>query len=143
MSDIEKELDPIIEEFNKSAEAEEAKKQREAYIAKHERFKTIVSDVINPTMIEYARYLNERGQNARIDIHWHFFDITFEIHGNEMRTHGYIGTLEFLQVNDKIKVVEKIRGYSTDELYNESQVTEELVKNKVINFIKKFYKVYL
>jgi hypothetical protein len=60
-----------------------------------------------------------------------------------MRTHGYIGTLEFLQVNDKIKVVEQIRGYSTDELYNESQVTVELVKNKVINFIKKFYKVYL
>jgi len=143
MSDIEKELGPIIEEFNRSAEAEEAKEQREAYIAIHERFKTLVSDVINPSMIEYVRYLNESGQNARINIHWHFFDIIFEIHGNPLRTHGIMGTLEFSQVNDKIKVVEQIRGYSTDELYNEDQITKELVKNKVVNFIKKFFQVYV
>jgi hypothetical protein len=30
-------------------------------------------------------------------IHWRFFDITFEIHGNHSRTHGYIGVLEFSQ----------------------------------------------
>ncbi len=143
MSDIEKELGPIIEEFNRSAEAEEAKKQREAYIARHERFKTLVSEVINPSMIEYVRYLNESGQNARINIHWHFFDIIFEIHGNPLRKHGTMGTLEFSQVNDKIKVVEQIRGYSTDELYNENQITKEVVKNKVVNFIKKFFQVYV
>ena len=60
-----------------------------------------------------------------------------------MRTHGIMGTLEFSQVNDKIKVVEQIRGYSTDELYNEDQITKELVKNKVVNFIKKFFQVYV
>jgi hypothetical protein len=143
MSDIEKELGPIIEEFNRSAEAEEARKEREAYIARLERFKTLVSDVINPTMIEYARYLNERGQNARINIHWHFFDIIFEVHGNPLRTHGTMGTLEFAQANDKIKVMGQICGHSTDEVYNEDQVTTELVKNKVVNFIKKFYQVYV
>ena len=143
MSDIEKELGPIIEEFNRSAEAEEARKQREANIARLERFKTLVSDVINPKMIEYAQYLNERGQNARISIHWHFFDIIFEIHGNPLRTHGTISTLEFAQVNHKIKVMEQIRGHSTDELYNEDQITQELVKNKVVGFIKKFFKVYV
>ena len=143
MSDIEKELDPILEGLNRSVEAEEAKKLREVFIARHERFKTLVSDVINPTMIEYARYLNERGQTARIIIHWHFFDITFEIHGNDLRTHGYIGTLEFSQANNRIKVVEQIRGDSIDEIYNEDLITTELVKKKVVNFIKNFYKIYV
>jgi len=101
MSDIEKELDPILED------------------------------------------LNERGQTARIIIHWRFFDITFEIHGNDLRTHGYIGILEFSQANDRIKVVEQIRGDSIVEIYNEDQITMELVKNKVVNFIKNFYKIYV
>lgn len=143
MSGIEKELDPILEDLNRSVEAEEAKKLREAFIARHERFKTLVSDVINPTMIEYARYLNERGQTARIIIHWRFFDITFEIHGNDLLTHGYIGILEFSQANDRIKVVEQIRGDSIDEIYNEDQITTELVKNRVVIFIKNFYKIYV
>lgn len=143
MSDIEKELDPILEYLNRSVEAEEAKKLREVFIARHERFKTLVSGVINPTMIEYARYLNERGQTARIIIHWRFFDITFEIHGNDLRTHGYIGILEFSQANDRIKVVEQIRGDLIDEIYNEDEITTELVKNKVVNFIKNFYKIYV
>lgn len=143
MSDIEKELDPILEDLNRSVEAEEAKKLREAFIARHERFKTLVSDVINPTMSEYARYLNERGQTARINIHWRFFDITFEIHGNDSRTHGYIGILEFSHANDKIKVGEQIRGNSVDKIYNEDQITTELVKNRVVNFIKDFYKIYV
>jgi len=143
MSDIEKELDPILEDLNRSVEAEEAKKLREVFISRHERFKTLVFDVINPTMIEYARYLNERGQTARIIIHWRFFDITFEIHGNDLRTHGYFGILEFSQANDRIKVVEQIRGDSIDEIYNEDQITTELVKNKVVNYIKNFYKIYV
>ena len=143
MSDIEKELDPILEDLNRSVEAEEAKKLREAFITRHERFKTLVSDLINPTMSQYARYLNERGQTARINIHWRFFDITFEIHGNDLRTHGYIGLLEFSQANDRIKVVEQIRGDSIDKIYNEDEITTELVKNRVINFIKDFYKIYV
>jgi hypothetical protein len=141
--DIEKELDPILEDLNRSVEAEEAKQLRETFIARHERFKTLVSDVINPTMSEYARYLNERGQTAQINIHWRFFDITFEIHGNDSRTHGYIGILEFSQVSDRIKVVEQIRGDSIDKIYNEDQITTELVKNRVVNFIKDFYKIYV
>ena len=143
MSDIEKELGPILEDLNRSVEAEEAKKLREAFITRHERFKTLVSDIINPAMSEYARYLNERGQTAQINIHWRFFDITFEIHGNDSRTQGYIGILEFSQANDKIKVVEQIRGDSIDKIYNEDQITMELVKNRVINFIKDFYKIYV
>lgn len=143
MSDIENELGPIIEKFNRSIEAEEAKKNREVYMNRLERFKTVVSDVINPTMLEYARYLNERGQNARINIHWHFFDIIFEIHGNPLRTHGIMGTLEFAYINHKIKVMEQIRGYSTDEIYNEDHITKEFVKKKIVNFIKAFYGVYV
>lgn len=143
MSDIEKELGPILEDLNRSVEAEEAKKLRESFIARHERFKTLVSEVINPTMSEYARYLNQRGQTARINVHWRFFDITFEIHGNDSRTHGYIGTLEFSHANDKVKVVEQIRGDSIDKTYNEDQITTELVKNRVVDFIKDFYKIYV
>src|SRR5687768_4051301 len=143
MSDIEIELDPILEDLNSSVDVEEAKQLRETFIARHQRFKTLVSDVINPTMSEYARYLNERGQTAQINIHWRFFDITFEIHGNDSRTHGYIGILEFSQVSDRIKVVEQIRGDSIDKIYNEDQITTELVKNRVVNFIKDFYKIYV
>jgi len=129
--------------LNRSAEAEEAKQLREAFIARHERFKTLVSHIINPTMSEYARYLNERGQTAQINIHWRFFDITFEIHGNDSRTHGYIGILEFSQANDRIKVVEQLRGDSIDKIYNEDEITTESVKNRVVNFIKDFYKIYV
>lgn len=143
MSDIEKELGPILEEFNKSIETEEARELREKLIARYKRFKTLVSDMIVPTMSEYAHYLNERGQTARVITHWRFFDVTFEIHGNELRTHGYIGILEFSQANDRIKVVEHIRGDPTNEIYNEDQITTELVKNKVISFIKNYYKVYV
>src|ERR687892_535779 len=135
MSDIEKELDPILEDLNRSVEAEEAKKLREAFITRHERFKTLVSDLINPTMSQYARYLNERGQTARINIHWRFFDITFEIHGNDSRTHGYIGILEFLQANDRIKVVEQIRGDSIDKIYNMDKITTKFTFDKPLIFI--------
>jgi hypothetical protein len=50
-------------------------------------------------------------------IHWRFFDITFEIHGNHSRTHGYISVLEFSQAKDRIKVVEQIRGDLIDKIY--------------------------
>ena len=51
--------------------------------------------------------------------------------------------LEFSQANDRIKVVEQIRGDSIDKIYNEDQITTELVKNRVVNFIKDFYKIYV
>ena len=47
------------------------------------------------------------------------------------------------QVSDRIKVVEQIRGDSIDKIYNEDQITTELVKNRVVNFIKDFYKIYV
>ena len=51
--------------------------------------------------------------------------------------------LEFSHANDKRKIVEQIRGDSTDEIHNEDQITTELVKNRVVNFIKDFYKIYV
>jgi hypothetical protein len=144
MTDIGKELDPIIDEFYRKRQAisEEAENQREVYIAKKERFRKLINDIIHPTMIDFAEYLNGKGQNARINLNKHFFDIEFVIHGNELPTHSYTGSANFSQEGDKIKIVEAFAGNSTDEICQENEVTKEFVKNKLMKLIKNFYQGY-
>jgi hypothetical protein len=144
MTDIGKELDPIIDEFNTKREANirEAEKQTDANITKRERFTQLINDTIQPTMIDFTQYLIDRGQNARINLNKHFFDIEFVILPSELHPHNYKGSVKFSQEGDKIKVAEDLAGNQTNEICDENEVSKEFVKNKLMNLIKNFYQGY-
>ncbi len=153
MSDVNKEIDSILENFNKKSEerAAEANKQREGHMARSERFKKLINDIIQPTMTTYVKYINskgQKGQTAGFDLNRHFFDIAFEIRGTDGQAIGYVGALRFSQKDDKIAIVEEIRGSTkvrasrTEELCEDKDITEEFVKSKILSITKKFYDSY-
>jgi hypothetical protein len=84
MSEIEKELDPVLDQFKKKREEIRDKRQKDqdAYIAVSNEFSDLFKTIVYPVMVECVQYLDSKGEEfmySRVNIHKILPQIEFRI----------------------------------------------------------------
>lgn len=144
MSRIEKELNPIIDEFKKKKEEiiNKRQKDQEAYIALSNEFKDLFKTVVYPVMVECVQYLDSKGEEfkySRVNIDKILPEIEFRVDFFSFTDSSRSAEIIFSRKDDKVKIVEKDYKSANKEMFLErSELTTDFVTKKLAEFIKSF-----
>jgi len=149
MEDLEKELGPLIENFQnlvKDAKAKKLESLREDEDFKEE-FNQLSKDVIEPVMRKFESYLDSKDVNSSVNIQSQIVagknpSIEFSLHFKLTHESRY-PNIKFSSSGEKISVQEE-RLMTKDEVsqdmipeyYDKELITEEFVKERLIRLIK-------
>ena len=149
MEDLEKELGPLIENFQKLLKDAKAKKLdslREDEDLKKE-FNNLSQHVIEPVMRKFESYLESKDVNSSVHIQSEIAagknpSIEFSLHLKLTHESRY-PNIKFSLSGEKISVQEdrlmskdEVRQYMIPEFYDKEQITEEYIKERLIRLIK-------
>ena len=144
MSKIEKELDPVLDQFKKKREEIRDKRQKDqdAYIAVSNEFSDLFKTIVYPVMVECVQYLDSKGEEfmySRVNIHKILSQIEFRIDFFSFPDFSRSAEIIFSRKDDKVKIVEQ--GYkiaNKEMLLERSELTTDFVIKKLAEFIKSF-----
>lgn len=144
MSEIEKELDPVLDQFKKKREEimDKRQKDQDAYIALRNEFRDLLKTIVYPVMVEYVQYLDSKGEEfmySRVNIHKILPLIEFRIDFFSFPDFSRSAEIIFSRKDDKVKIVEQ--GYKSankEMLLERSELTTDFVTKKLAEFIKSF-----
>jgi hypothetical protein len=149
VEDLEKELGPLIENFQnlvKDAKAKKIDSLREDEDFKKE-FNQLSMDVIQPVMRKFESYLRSKDVNSSVNIQSQIVagknpSIEFSLHFKLTHESRY-PNIKFSSSGKKISFQEErlmakgeVRQDMMPEYYDKEQVTEEFVKERLIRLIK-------
>jgi hypothetical protein len=149
VEDLEKELGPLIENFQnlvKDAKAKKIDSLREDEDFKKE-FNQLSMDVIQPMMRKFESYLKSKDVNSSVNIQSQIVagknpSIEFSLHFKLTHESRY-PNIKFSSSGKKISFQEErlmakgeVRQDMMPEYYDKEQVTEEFVKERLIRLIK-------
>jgi hypothetical protein len=149
VEDLEKELGPLIENFQnlvKDAKAKKIDSLREDEDFKKE-FNQLSMDVIQPVMRKFESYLKSKDVNSSVNIQSQIVagknpSIEFSLHFKLTHESRY-PNIKFSSSGKKISFQEErlmakgeVRQDMMPEYYDKEQVTEEFVKERLIRLIK-------
>ena len=149
MKDLEKELGPLIENFQKLLKDAKAKKLdslREDEDLKKE-FNNLSQHVIEPVMRKFESYLESKDVNSSVHIQSEIAagknpSIEFSLHLKLTHESRY-PNIKFSLSGEKISVQEhrlmskdEVRQDMIPEFYDKEQITEEFIKERLIRLIK-------
>jgi hypothetical protein len=149
VEDLEKELGPLIENFQnlvKDAKAKKIDSLREDEDFKKE-FNQLSMDVIQPMMRKFESYLKSKDVNSSVNIQSQNVagknpSIEFSLHFKLTHESRY-PNIKFSSSGKKISFQEErlmakgeVRQDMMPEYYDKEQVTEEFVKERLIRLIK-------
>jgi hypothetical protein len=149
VEDLEKELGPLIENFQNLVNDAKAKKidsLREDEDFKKE-FNQLSMDVIQPVMRKFESYLKSKDVNSSVNIQSQIVagknpSIEFSLHFKLTHESRY-PNIKFSSSGKKISFQEErlmakgeVRQDMMPEYYDKEQVTEEFVKERLIRLIK-------
>lgn len=149
MEDLEKELGPLIENFQnlvKDAKAKKLDSLREDEDFKKE-FNQLSMDVIEPMMRKFESYLKSKDVNSSVNIQSQIVagknpSIEFSLHFKLTRESTY-PNIKFSSSGKKILIQEErlmakgeVRQDMMPEYYDNEQITEGFVKERLIRLIK-------
>ena len=149
MEDFEKELGPLIENFQnlmKDAKAKKLNALRENEDLKKE-FNKLSQQVIEPVMRKCERYLASKDVNSSVHTHSEIVagknpSIEFTLHLKLTHESKY-PNIKFSLSGEKISVQEdrlmttgEVKQDLTPEYYDKEQITEEFIKERLIRLIK-------
>ena len=149
MEDLEKELGPLIENFQtlvKNAKAKKFVSLREDEDLKNE-FNKLSQQVIEPVMRKFKSYLESKDVNSTVHIQSEIVaeknpSIEFSLHLKLTHESRY-PNIKFSLSGEKISVQEdrlmtkgEVRQDMIPEYYDKEQITEEFVKERLIRLIK-------
>ncbi len=149
MEDLEKELGPLIENFQnlvKDAKAKKLDSLREDEDFKKE-FNQLSKDVIEPVMRKFESYLKSKDVNSNVNIQSQIVaginpSIEFSLHFKLTHESKY-PNIKFSSYGEKIAIQEdrlmakgEVRQDMMPEYYEREEITEELIKERLIRLIK-------
>ena len=149
MKDLEKELGPLIENFQnllKTARAKKLDSLREDKDLKNE-FNKLSMDVIEPVMRKFVSYLKSKNVNSSVDVQSQIADgkdpsIQFNLHFKLTLASRY-PNIKFSPYGEKISIQEdrlmtkgEVRQALRPEYFEKEQITEEFVNQRLIRLIK-------
>jgi len=147
MSGIDKELDPIFDQFKKKREEimDKTQKVQEAHIARSNEFRDLFKNIVHPVMVECVQYLDSKGEefkNSKVKIHQNFPEIEFRVDYFSYTDINRSAEIIFSSKDDKVKIVEKDYKSADKEMFLErSELTIDFVTKKLTEFIKSFLNV--
>jgi hypothetical protein len=149
VEDLEKELGPLIENFQnlvKDAKAKKLDALREDEDLKKE-FNRLSQHVIEPVMRKFESYLASKDVNSSVHIQSEIVagknpSVKFSLHLKLTHESKY-PNVKFSLSGEKISVqeerlmtVDEVRQDLTPEYYDKEQITEEFIKERLIRLIK-------
>ena len=149
MEDLEKELGPLIENFQnlvKDAKAKKLDALREDEDLKKE-FNKLSQDIIEPVMRKFESYLASKDVNSSVHIQSEIVagknpNVEFSLH-LKLTYESKYPNVKFSLSGEKISVqeerlmtVDEVRQDLTPEYYDKEQITEEFIKERLIRLIK-------
>jgi hypothetical protein len=149
VEDFEKELGPLIENFQnlvKEAKAKKIDALREDEDLKKE-FNKLSQDVIQPVMRKFESYLASKDVNSSVQIQSEIVagknpSVEFSLHLKLTHESKY-PNIKFSLSGDKISVQEErlttigeVRQDLIPEYYDKEQITKEFIKERLIKLIK-------
>lgn len=149
MEDLEKELGPLIENFQnlvKDAKAKKLDALREDEDLKKE-FNKLSQDIIEPVMRKFESYLASKDVNSSVHIQSEIVagknpSVEFSLH-LKLTYESKYPNVKFSLSGEKISVqeerlmtVDEVRQDLTPEYYDKEQITEEFIKERLIRLIK-------
>jgi hypothetical protein len=149
VEDLEKELGPLIENFQnlvKDAKAKKLDALREDEDLKKE-FNRLSQHVIEPVMRKFESYLASKDVNSSVHIQSEIVagknpSVKFSLHLKLTHESKY-PNVKFSLSGEKISVqeerlmtVDEVRQDLTPEYYDKEQITEEFIKERIIRLIK-------
>lgn len=145
MSDIENELDSVLDRYQKKQVETRKKelKEQQAYVGTENEFKDSFNAIVRPAMTEMARYLDTRGKEFRgsyVKISPHLAKIALIINAYRLQQGSKWAEIEFSRHGDKLKIVTKNdSGVTSDALFEKSVLKPHFVRRMLIDFVKSYY----
>ena len=149
MKDLEKELGPLIKNFQnllKDAKAKNIDSLREDEDLKKE-FNKLSMDVIEPVLRKFVSYLKSKGVNSSVNVQSQIVagkdpSIQFSLHFKLTYESRY-PNIKFSSSGEKISIQEdrlmttgEVRQAVRPEYYDKEQITEEFISERLIRLIK-------
>lgn len=149
MKDLEKELGPLIENFQnlfKNAKAKNIDSLRENEDLKKE-FNKLSMDVIEPVMRKFASYLKSKNVNSSVSIQSEIVgekdpSIQFSLHFKLTHESRY-PSIKFSLSGEKISIQEdrlitkgEVRQALRPEYYEKEQITADFINERLMRLIK-------
>ncbi len=149
MEDLEKELGPLIENFQnlvRDAKAKKLDSLRDDEDFKKE-FNQLSKDVIEPVMRKFESYLQSKDVNSSVNIQSQIVagknpSIEFSLHFKLTHESKY-PNIKFSSSGERISIQEdglmakgEVRQDMMPEYYDKEEITEEFIKERLIRLIK-------
>ena len=143
MSAIEKELDPVLDQFKKKREEIMDKKQKDqdVYIALSKEFRDLFKTIVYPVMVECVQYLDSKGEEfmySRVNIHKILPQIEFRIDFFSFPDFSRSAEILFSRKDDKVKIEQGYKSANKEMLLEKSELTTDFVTKKLAEFTKSF-----
>jgi hypothetical protein len=145
MSDIEYELDSVLDRYQKKQleTRNQELKDQQRYAGVENEFKNSFDTIVRPSMTEMARYLDTRGEEFKgsyVKISPHLAKIALVINAYRLQKGSKWAEIEFSRHDDKLRIVTKNdSGVTSDALFEKSVLKPHFVKRMLIDFVKSYY----
>lgn len=144
MGDIENELDSVLERYQKEREQTRNRELREqdGYVALENEFKNLFVKIVQPSMTRMVEYLESKGDEFKgsyIKVSPHLAKIALIINAYKLEKGSQSAEIEFSRDGDKLKIKKNENDYTTEALFEKSDLNTHFVKRILIDFVKSYY----
>jgi hypothetical protein len=143
MEDIEKELGPLLDEYNNMQQKIKGKKrqEREQYIAREKEFKDLFNTIVKPVMADYSKYLETKNIDSYITEDPNIAEIAFGFHPSDLTERRRSAEINFSRQDEKLRVVERNEMATVESNYEKQDLTHEFIRRKITDLIKNFFEI--
>ena len=144
MRDIEKELDSVLNRYQKKQEQSRNRERREQdiYVALETEFKNLFRTIVQPSMTKMVNYLESKGDEFKgsyVKISPHLAKVSLIINAYRLRQGSEWTEIEFSRDGDKLKIKKNENNVTTEALFEKSELNPRFVKRILIDFVKSYY----
>lgn len=144
MGDIEKELDSVLDRYQKKQEKSRDRERRELvdYIALENEFKNLFRTIVQPPMTKMVNYLESKGDEFKgsyVKVSPHLAKISLIINAYKLRQGSEWAEIEFSRDGDKLQIKKNENNVTTEALFEKSDLNAHFVKRILIDFVKSHY----
>lgn len=146
MGDIEKELDSVLDRYQKKQEKSRDRERREQvdYIALENEFKNLFRTIVQPSMTKMVNYLESKGDEFKgsyVKVSPHLAKISLIINAYKLRQGSEWAEIEFSRDGDKLQIKKNENNVTTEALFEKSDLNAHFVKRILIDFVKSHYTI--
>lgn len=144
MGDIENELDSVLNRYQEKQEETRDMELREQddYIELENEFKNLFATIVQPSMTKMVEYLESKGDEFKgsyVKVSPHLAKIALIINAYKLKRGSQSAEIEFSRDGCKLKIKINENDYTTEALFEKSDLNTHFVKRILIDFVKSYY----